>query len=99
MRLTPRARGEVLPPLAGAPFAARNLFDIEGVTTLAGSKINRELAPATSDAVAVARLRAAGAILVGATNMDEYAFGFTRRIGRRRARHRAPGRRRETICA
>ncbi len=46
---------------------------------MAGSKINRELAPASSDAVAVARLRAAGAILVGATNMDEYAFGFTTR--------------------
>ena len=74
-----RARGAVLPPLAGVPFAAKNLFDIAGITTLAGSKINRELAPATHDAVAVARLRAAGAILVGATNMDEYAFGFTTR--------------------
>jgi len=74
-----RARGAVLPPLAGVPFAAKNLFDIAGLATLAGSKINRELAPATHDAVAVARLRAAGAILVGATNMDEYAFGFTTR--------------------
>jgi len=74
-----RARGALLPPLAGVPFAAKNLFDIAGLTTLAGSKINRELAPASGDAVAVARLRTAGAILVGATNMDEYAFGFTTR--------------------
>ena len=76
---TAQARGAVLPPLAGVPFAAKNLFDIAGITTLAGSKINRELAPASTDATAVARLRAAGAILVGATNMDEYAFGFTTR--------------------
>ena len=74
-----RARGERLPPLSGVPFAAKNLFDIAGVTTLAGSKINRDLAPATRDAAAVARLSKAGAILVGATNMDEYAFGFTTR--------------------
>ena len=74
-----RKRGERLAPLAGVPFAAKNLFDIAGVTTLAGSKINRDLAPPSRDAAAVARLAAAGAILVGATNMDEYAFGFTTR--------------------
>jgi AtzE family amidohydrolase len=72
-----RARGEVLPPLAGLPYAVKNLFDIEGVTTLAGSKINRELPPAKEDAVLVQRLAAAGAVLVGALNMDEYAYGFT----------------------
>jgi AtzE family amidohydrolase len=72
-----RARGEVLPPLAGLPYAVKNLFDIEGVTTLAGSKINRELPPAAADAVLVQRLKAAGAVLVGALNMDEYAYGFT----------------------
>jgi AtzE family amidohydrolase len=72
-----RARGEVLPPLAGLPYAVKNLFDIEGVTTLAGSKINRDLPPAREDAVLVQRLRAAGAVLVGALNMDEYAYGFT----------------------
>lgn len=72
-----RARGEALPPLAGLPYAVKNLFDIQGVTTLAGSKINRELPPAPADAVLVQRLRAAGAVLVGALNMDEYAYGFT----------------------
>lgn len=72
-----RARGEPLPPLAGLPYAVKNLFDIEGVTTLAGSRINRELAPAAADAVLVQRLRAAGAVLLGALNMDEYAYGFT----------------------
>ena len=72
-----RARGEVLPPLAGLPYAVKNLFDIEGLTTLAGSRINRDLPPASSDAVLVQRLKAAGAVLVGALNMDEYAYGFT----------------------
>ena len=64
-------------PLAGVPFAVKNLFDIEGLTTLAGSKINRERQPAGRDATVVARLRQAGAVLVGALNMDEYAYGFT----------------------
>jgi amidase/aspartyl-tRNA(Asn)/glutamyl-tRNA(Gln) amidotransferase subunit A len=72
-----RARGEVLPPLAGLPYAVKNLYDIEGVTTLAGSIINRELPAAAQDAVLVQRLKAAGAVLVGALNMDEYAYGFT----------------------
>ena len=72
-----RQRGEALPPLAGVPYAVKNLFDIEGVTTLAGSKINRELPPAKQDAALVARMHAAGAVLVGALNMDEYAYGFT----------------------
>lgn len=68
--------GEDAGPLAGVPFAAKNLFDIAGVTTLAGSKILASNAPAERDATAVARLRAAGAVLVGATNMDEFAYGF-----------------------
>ena len=72
-----RARGEVLPPLAGLPYAVKNLFDIEGLTTLAGSKINRALPPAAVDAVLVQRLKSAGAVLLGALNMDEYAYGFT----------------------
>ncbi|MEL6248371.1 MAG: AtzE family amidohydrolase, partial [Cyanobacteria bacterium J06627_15] len=71
-----RAQGESLGPLAGVPFAVKNLFDVAGVVTLAGSKINRDHPPATQDATAVARLKAAGAILVGALNMDEYAYGF-----------------------
>lgn len=72
-----RARGEALGPLAGVPYAVKNLFDIEGLTTLAGSKINRGLPAASADAVLVTQMKAAGAVLVGALNMDEYAYGFT----------------------
>jgi AtzE family amidohydrolase len=64
-------------PLAGVPFAVKNLFDIAGLSTIAGSKIHGENPPAKSDATAVARLKQAGAILLGALNMDEYAYGFT----------------------
>ena len=64
-------------PLAGAPFAVKNLFDIAGLTTLAGSKINRDNPRAERDAFVVSALRRAGAVLVGALNMDEYAYGFT----------------------
>jgi len=64
-------------PLAGVPFAAKNLFDLKGVVTRAGSKINRDNAPATADAVLVHKLEAAGAVCLGALNMDEYAYGFT----------------------
>lgn len=63
--------------LAGVPFAVKNLFDIAGLPTLAGSKIEREAPPAARDALLVRRLEAAGAICVGALNMDEYAYGFT----------------------
>ncbi|MEM0979414.1 MAG: AtzE family amidohydrolase [Cyanobacteria bacterium P01_H01_bin.58] len=63
-------------PLAGIPFAVKNLFDIAGEVTVAGSKINQRNFPADQDATAIARLEAAGAILVGALNMDEYAYGF-----------------------
>jgi AtzE family amidohydrolase len=64
-------------PLAGVPVAVKNLFDLEGLPTLAGSRIRRDAAPAAEDAFAVQLLRAAGAVVVGATNMDEFAFGFT----------------------
>jgi AtzE family amidohydrolase len=64
-------------PLAGVPFAVKNLFDIQGVTTIAGSRIHAENPPAAADATAVQLLHKAGAILVGALNMDEYAYGFT----------------------
>jgi Asp-tRNA(Asn)/Glu-tRNA(Gln) amidotransferase A subunit family amidase len=63
--------------LAGVPFAVKNLFDVAGLPTLAGSKIEREAVPAPRDALLVRRLEAAGAVLVGALNMDEYAYGFT----------------------
>ncbi len=72
-----RIRGEVLPALAGVPYAVKNLFDVAGEVTLAGSKINRSHAPATTDAYLVDRMHAAGGVLVGSLNMDEYAYGFT----------------------
>ena len=72
-----RARGEPLGALAGAPFAAKNLFDVKGLPTLAGSKINRARPPSSADATLIERLEAAGAILVGALNMGEYAYDFT----------------------
>ncbi len=68
--------GGRLPPLAGVPYAVKNLFDIEGLTTLAGAKINAANAPAVADATVVARMKRAGAILVGALNMEELAYGF-----------------------
>jgi 1-carboxybiuret hydrolase len=71
------ARGQVLPPLAGVPYAVKNLFDIEGMVTLAGGHLNASNAPAGQDALLVARMRDAGAVLVGALNMDEHAYGFT----------------------
>ncbi|MDB9373084.1 AtzE family amidohydrolase [Nodularia sphaerocarpa] len=70
------AQGKNPGALAGVPFAVKNLYDIAGLTTLAGSKINAENPPASQDATAVAKLKQAGAILVGALNMDEYAYGF-----------------------
>jgi 1-carboxybiuret hydrolase len=72
-----RARREKLPPLAGVPFAVKNLFDVAGLTTLAGAKISRDAPPANRDATVIRRLEAAGAILVGALNMGEYAYDFT----------------------
>jgi len=72
-----RAAGRPRGPLAGVPFAVKNLFDVKGLPTLAGSKINRDLPPATRDATLIERLEAAGAVLVGALNMGEYAYDFT----------------------
>lgn len=72
-----RQTGEQLGPLAGMPFAVKNMIDIAGVRTLAGSKINLDAAPAKRDAMLVRRLEAAGAVLVGALNMGEYAYDFT----------------------
>src|SRR3954469_13726520 len=71
------AAGKNPGPLAGVPFAVKNLFDVKGLPTRAGSKINRDLAPSPRDAALVERLEAAGAVLVGALNMGEYAYDFT----------------------
>ena len=59
------------------PFAVKNLFDVKGLATRAGSKINRDLPPAERDQPLIERLEAAGAVLLGALNMGEYAYDFT----------------------
>ena len=63
--------------LSGIPFAVKNLFDVKGLPTLAGSRINRKLPPAVRDATLVTRLESAGGVLIGTLNMDEYAYGFS----------------------
>jgi len=70
------AAGEDAGPLAGVPVAVKNLFDVQGLATRAGSKIYRDAPPAVEDAPLLARLSAAGAVLLGALNMDEFAYGF-----------------------
>jgi len=69
--------GKTKGPLAGVPFAVKNLFDVKGLPTRAGSKINRELGASAHDQPLIERLEAAGAVLVGALNMGEYAYDFT----------------------
>jgi 1-carboxybiuret hydrolase len=71
------ARGDDVGPLAGIPFAVKNLFDVEGVTTVAGSRIDVGNPAAASDATVITRLANAGAVLVGALNMSQYAYGYT----------------------
>ncbi len=70
------AAGQDPGPLAGVPFAVKDNYDVAGEVTLAGSIVNRERPPAATDAPVVRRLTAAGAVLVGVTNMDEFAYGF-----------------------
>ena len=69
-----RAAGLVASPLAGLPVSIKDLFDVRGQLTRAGSVALEDTAPAQADAPAVARLRAAGAVLIGRTNMSEFAF-------------------------
>jgi len=66
--------GISLGPLDGAIVTVKDLFDIKGEPTRAGSKTLADSAPAERDAVAVQRLRAAGAVIVAKTNMTEFAF-------------------------
>ena len=63
-------------PLAGVPYGVKDLFDVAGLPTTAGSTLYANAPPAAADAEAVARLRAAGAVLVATLNMDEFAYGF-----------------------
>jgi aspartyl-tRNA(Asn)/glutamyl-tRNA(Gln) amidotransferase subunit A len=69
--------GRHVGPLMGVPFAVKNLFDIAGLPTRAGSKINNDGPRAARDGALVRRLEAAGAVLVGGLNMGEYAYDFT----------------------
>ena len=61
-------------PLEGLPISVKDLFDVKGAVTTAGSKVLASEPPAEKDAPVVARLRAAGAVLVGRTNMTEFAY-------------------------
>lgn len=70
-----RAAGVVRSPVDGLPVSVKDLFDVGGDVTRAGSRVLADAPPAAADAPAVARLRAAGAIIVGRTNMVEFAFG------------------------
>jgi aspartyl-tRNA(Asn)/glutamyl-tRNA(Gln) amidotransferase subunit A len=63
-------------PLHGVPLSLKDLIDVRGITTTAGSRV-RQAHVAAADAVVVTRLREAGAILVGKTNLHEFAFGTT----------------------
>ena len=97
-----RKAGYVASPLAGLPVSIKDLFDIAGEQTLAGSKALDDAPPAKDDALAIARLRGAGAVLIGRTNMTEFAFsgvGINPHYGTpgnpydralRAARHQAP---------
>lgn len=69
-----RKVGLVPSPIAGLPISIKDLFDVEGEITLAGSVVRDQAEPARADAPIVARLRAAGAVLVGRTNMTEFAY-------------------------
>lgn len=71
-----REAGKPLPILAGVPFGVKDLYDIVGHTTTAGSVVLKDNPPAQQDAVIVERLKNAGAIPVATLNMDEFAYGF-----------------------
>ena len=66
-----------LGPLAGKPFLAKDLFDVAGLATTAGARVKAGDAPAPRDAALITHLEQAGAILVGTTNMDAFAYGFS----------------------
>ena len=69
-----RAAGIVPSPLAGVPISVKDLFDLAGEVTTAGSVLLKDAPPAVADAPAIARLRRAGAVIIGRTNMTEFAY-------------------------
>ncbi len=69
-----RARRAAPSPFAGIPVSIKDLFDMAGEVTTAGSRVLQEVEPAAHDAPCVARLRAAGFVPIGRTNMTEFAF-------------------------
>lgn len=69
-----RRAGIAQPQLAGIPVSIKDLFDVFGDVTAAGSRVLLDRLPATADAPAVARLREAGCIVIGRTNMTEFAY-------------------------
>jgi len=69
-----RAVGIVPSPIAGLPISVKDLFDLAGDVTTAGSVLLKDAPPATEDAPAIGRLRRAGAIIIGRTNMTEFAY-------------------------
>lgn len=70
-----RRAGITRSPIEGLPVSVKDLYDVAGDVTRAGSRVLDDSAPAAHDAPAVARLRAAGAVIIGRTNMVEFAFG------------------------
>lgn len=94
-----RAQGVTLSPWAGIPISIKDLFDMAGDVTTAGSRVLQGQPPASADCAAVARLRAAGFIPIGRTNMTEFAYsglGLNPHYGTprnpfERQRGRAPG--------
>jgi AtzE family amidohydrolase len=71
------AKGRDPGALAGVPYGVKSLFDVAGLSTRAGSIINRDRPPAQQDALLVRRMTQHGAVLLGTQTMDEYAYGFT----------------------
>lgn len=63
-------------PLCGVPYVVKDLFDVKGYTTTAGAKMRLDFPVAAADATVIDRLHTVGAVLVGTTNMDEFAYGF-----------------------
>src|SRR3954465_4906302 len=94
-----RAAGAELSPLAGLPISVKDLFDVRGEVTTTGSPSLAEASPAQSDATVVRRLKRAGAIIIGRTNMTEFAYsgiGLNPHLGTpanpyRRRERRIPG--------